>query len=101
MEDIDTWVQSEGAQLLFVYGEWDPWTGGAFELGDATDSALLTVERGTHGADIRDLEDADREAALAKLAAWSGVEPDVTVWNNFTKPRAPTGMVRRWAGRRR
>ncbi len=87
MQDIDAWVQAEGAQLLFVYGEWDPWTGGAFELGGATDSALLTVARGTHGAGISDLAPADQEIALAKLEAWTGVEPDVTVLL-AAKPRA-------------
>ena len=30
--------ETEGDRLLFVYGEWDPWTGGKFELGNATDS---------------------------------------------------------------
>lgn len=100
MQDIDAWVQSEGAELLFIYGEWDPWTGGAFTLGDAADSALLTVPRGTHGANIGALSAADQAIALGKLEAWSGVTPDTSVWNDAAaaaaKPvRVPLRRVRR------
>jgi hypothetical protein len=77
MQDIDQWVQSEGAQLLFVYGEWDPWTGGQFELGDATDSLRLTVPQATHGARLSRLPEADRTAAFERLEAWTGVAPDL------------------------
>jgi len=75
MQDIDQWVRTDGAQLLFVYGEWDPWTGGQFELGDARDSLRLTVAQGSHAAQIGGLASADREAALGRLAAWTGVTP--------------------------
>jgi len=84
MLDIDTWIQAEGARFIFVYGEFDPWTGGTYRLGDATDSLLLTVAGGTHGASLDDLAPADRAAALAKLAAWTGVTP------NASKPHAST-----------
>ncbi|MDX2088496.1 MAG: S28 family serine protease [Kofleriaceae bacterium] len=75
MRDIDQWVQSEGRQLLFLYGEWDPWTGGAFELGNAQDSLRVTQAQGTHGARIGRLAAADQDAVNAKLAAWTGVIP--------------------------
>jgi hypothetical protein len=78
MADIDQWVQTEGHGLAFVYGEWDPWTGGAFELGAATDSLLVVQPQGTHGARVGRLADADRQAVLDKLRAWTGVEPFVT-----------------------
>ncbi len=77
MHDIDDWVQREGDRLLFVYGEWDPWTGGTFELGGAADSLRLIQAQGTHGSRLTRLADADRDAAFAKLAAWTGVTPSV------------------------
>ena len=52
MHDIDDFVQHQGDHLLFVYGQWDPWTGGAFTLGSATDSLLLVQAEGTHGSEI-------------------------------------------------
>ena len=75
MHDIDAWVQGEGERLLFVYGQWDPWSGGPFTLGAARDSALYVQARGTHGSRLGRLAAADREAAFDRLEAWTGVRP--------------------------
>ena len=75
MLDIDQWVRAEGAHLIFVYGQDDPWSGGMFRLGNATDALELVVAGGTHGADLRQLAPTDQAAALAKLEAWTGVTP--------------------------
>ena len=72
MRDIDEWVQGEAERLLFVYGEWDPWYAGAFELGAAVDSFLYVAPELDHGAGIADLAEADRDAALDALARWTG-----------------------------
>lgn len=77
MHDIDDWVKTQGNRLLFIYGQWDPWTGGKFELGQATDSLMLTKAAGTHGSSISRLSQTDRDAAFEKLAAWTGVTPQV------------------------
>ncbi|MGE0871719.1 MAG: S28 family serine protease [Kofleriaceae bacterium] len=78
MHDIDDWVQGEGSRLLFIYGQWDPWTGGQFELGDATDSLRLVQSQGTHGARIQRLAASDQQAVFAKLQAWTGVAPVIS-----------------------
>jgi hypothetical protein len=91
MMDIDTWVQTEGKNLVFVYGEWDPWSGGKFRLGAAADSLELVVAQGTHGAGLGDLAPADHDAAFAKLAAWTGVAP----MDNAPKRHRMYGRTRR------
>lgn len=105
MEDIDAWVQSEGSELLFLYGEWDPWTGGQFELGDATDSVRLTVPEATHGARLARLPEADRQVAFDKLEAWSGVTPDLGALGarraDPPTPRIPGAMMHSMKLRRR
>ena len=89
MRDIDDFVQHAGSRLLFVYGAWDPWTGGAFQLGGAQDSLLVTVAKGSHNANLRRLAAADQQAAFAKLAAWTGVTPTVTARIDRAGPREP------------
>jgi hypothetical protein len=88
MHDIDDFVEHSGARLLFVYGQWDPWTGGAFALGSANDSLELVQPMGTHNSRIGRLAPADHDAALAKLAAWTGVTP-VSTMRVLPEPRAP------------
>ncbi len=92
MEDIDAWVKREGDGLLFLYGEWDPWTGGTFDLGAATDSVLLTVAEGSHGARLTRLSDADRAIAFDRLEAWTGVTPVIpepSARDRRAEPAAP------------
>ena len=88
MADIDAWVKAQGDRLLFVYGEWDPWTGSMFELGGATDSLRVIAPLAPHGAAIDDLVPADRDAVLARLEAWTGVTPD-RQGDRARRPAAP------------
>jgi len=105
MHDIDDYVQHQGDRLLFIYGEWDPWTGGKFELGSANDSLRLIQAQGTHGSRISRLAPADTDAALAKLTAWSGVTAQLSS-NKRTdrapvrEPHLPPAMLRTLRSRR-
>jgi len=99
MRDIDDFIEHHGERLLFIYGEWDPWTAGKFPLGDASDSETLIQPQGTHGARIESLTASDRASALAKLEAWTGVAPAVSrvrrAGGDLELPprRLPAGLV--------
>jgi hypothetical protein len=75
MPDISGWLGSEGSALMFIYGEDDPWSGGAFDITGAEDSYRFIVPGGNHGALIADLPEPDRTQALEALGGWSGVTP--------------------------
>ena len=105
MRDIDDFVQHQGSRFVFVYGEWDPWTGGAFALGNATDSLELVQPQGTHGSKLAHLAPPDTQAAYDKLAAWTGVTPIPTArvapTEELRPPRVPPAIVRALRARRR
>lgn len=100
MHDIYGFVEHHGEHLLFIYGEWDPWSGGKFGIGEAIDTELLTQPQGTHGARIANLEASDRKVAFAKLEDWTGVAPIVPRAHraggesDVRMPRTPPGLVR-------
>ena len=97
MLDIDDFVRTRGENFLFIYGEWDPWTGGQYELGEARDSLRLVQPRGTHGARITRLDAADRDAAFAKLEAWTGVRPAIPMARSAREDRElqlPSAVMR-------
>lgn len=75
MPDIAAWVAAEGDRMLFVYGENDPWSAGAYDPKGAADVHVLVAPAGNHGSKIADLAQADRDFALAKLEAWTGIKP--------------------------
>ena len=104
MHDIDDFVEHAGSRLLFLYGQWDPWSGGAFTLGAATDSLELVEAQGTHLSDLVDLAAGDRAAAFGKLAAWTGVQPDPSSLRTAPPrpiaPRVPPAILRGVRARR-
>lgn len=85
------WVREEGEELLFLYGEYDPWTAGAFELGANEGATRFTVAEGTHQSGLLDLPDDERAAAFALLEQWTGVSPLAALapLYRFARPREP------------
>jgi PS-10 peptidase S37 len=76
MRDIDHWVRTRGSELLFVYGENDPWGAEPFELGHRTrDSYWYEADEANHGANIGRLTAAEQAEATAALQRWAGIAP--------------------------
>ena len=93
MEDIQAFVGSSD-KFVFVYGQWDPWSGGQFDLTRTQDSLLLVNAVGTHNSQLTDLATADRAAAYAKLEAWTGVRPKVASIAFVQRVAAPRPRMR-------
>lgn len=73
MADINSWVRTESTNMIFIYGEQDPWTVAAFEL-PISDNVLKIVNPGTkHGTRIGNLSGANRSLVLEKLNLWLGL----------------------------
>lgn len=90
MHDIDDFVKHDAEHMIFVYGQWDPYSAEPFDPGDdgdARDVHRFINPEGTHGSEILDLPDADRDAALAPLEAWTGVTPKV--FDHHDRARRP------------
>jgi len=73
------WVRDEGDQIIFIYGEYDPWTGGAIDLTGAGDVWSFTAAQGSHRAQIWQLEAADQMFVQDKLEEWTAVTPAAPV----------------------
>lgn len=74
MRDVDDWVRKNANQMLFVYGENDPWGAEKFRLGKgARDSYVYVAPGANHGANVAGLVDAERENATARILAWAGL----------------------------
>jgi hypothetical protein len=79
MRDIDNWVRFAGRNLLFVYGEHDPWSAEPFRVGPGTrDSFSFTVPAGNHGSTIAKLPEAQRAKATETVLRWADVQPAAT-----------------------
>ncbi|SDM37435.1 S28 family serine protease [Streptomyces wuyuanensis] len=92
MDDVDSWVRHHARQMLFVYGENDPWGAEPFRLGKgARDSYVFTAPGANHGANVAGLKADQRAKATARILEWAGVAPaavqeDPAKAKRLTKP---------------
>lgn len=77
MRDVDNWVRHHSSQMLYVYGENDPWSAEPFRLGKGSKDTDLFVAPGqNHGAKISTLAEDDRASATRSLMKWAGLDVD-------------------------
>ncbi|KJY41688.1 tripeptidyl aminopeptidase [Streptomyces sp. NRRL B-1568] len=78
MADVDRWVREDSKQMLFVYGQNDPWSGEPFRLGKgaaARHDYRFYAPGGNHGSNISQLVADERATATAEVLRWAGVAP--------------------------
>jgi hypothetical protein len=81
MQDIAKWVKTESTQMVFIYGEFDFWSGRKFEpnLAPGTDNHVFVVPRGGHRTShLNTLTPEQQKDALDALARWFNKAPRVT-----------------------
>ncbi|MFF5012334.1 S28 family serine protease [Streptomyces sp. NPDC001165] len=90
MRNVDTWVRHHAHQMLFVYGQNDPWGSERFRLGaGARDSYVFTAPGLNHGANVAGLVPDEKALATARILEWAGVaSPTVEKNPSAAKPLA-------------
>ncbi|KND39145.1 S28 family serine protease [Streptomyces acidiscabies] len=74
MADVDNWVRHNARQMLFVYGQNDPWGAERFRVGKgAKDSYVLTAPGLNHGANVAGLVPDEKAFATSRILEWAGV----------------------------
>ncbi len=74
------WAELYAQNLLLIYGQYDPWSGGALDAPRQSTSARFFAPAQTHGgAQIATLTAADRAVALEHAARMFGVPPAMTM----------------------
>ena len=69
------WVRDQAENVLLIYGQYDPWSGGAMDDPTRPSSGRFFVPDATHGAQISGLTPDDEVAALAFASKFFGRKP--------------------------
>lgn len=72
---VRKWVRDHAENILLIYGQYDPWSGGAMDEPKQPTSARFFVPAANHGAAISGLGDAEQALALEHAARMFGVQP--------------------------
>jgi hypothetical protein len=91
MRDVDTWVRTSSSQMLFIYGENDPWSAEQFAVGNgAKDGAVFIQKSGNHGSSITGLSATDEATATALVKRWAGTAAAAAPSKVAASPPLPT-----------
>jgi len=71
-QDINNWLQSEGNNIIYIYGSQDPYTSCAIELTGQTNALKIVQSGANHRIYLWDLDDA--ELVYSTLEEWTGIE---------------------------
>lgn len=76
MRDVNDWITTEGNNMIFIYGEVDPWSASAVQLSGQTNALKLVKEGGDHSTRIGDFGEEEKARILAVLQEWLDIELD-------------------------
>jgi len=70
MQNINTWIQKHGNNMIFIYGEIDAWSATAVELTGETNSIKMVKTGGNHRTRIKSFNEVDRSIIIETLEEW-------------------------------
>ncbi len=74
MQNISNWIQKNGNNMIFIYGEVDAWSATAVELTGETNSIKMVKEGGNHRTRINSFNEKDRTFIINNLERWLDYE---------------------------
>ncbi|MFT5009575.1 MAG: hypothetical protein ACI9EA_000262 [Pseudomonadales bacterium] len=70
VRDVINWLDENGNNMIFIYGELDPWGATAYEPTANTNSLFLNLDNGNHGTRLKNFPKDTRAAAMDSLQIW-------------------------------
>jgi hypothetical protein len=70
MQDINSWIQKHGNNMIFIYGGNDTWSAPAVQLTGETNSIKMVKEGGSHRTRINSFSDVEKEKIYTTLEDW-------------------------------
>lgn len=81
IKEVRDYVENKGNNILYIYGEYDPWGACAPNPKETLDALKMTLKGGHHGTRIRHFSKEDQQKIYDKLQAWLGDETKITPIN--------------------
>jgi len=70
---VKKFIQTTNEELIFIYGEFDPWTASAFEVPQKHNFLKIVKPGGSHSARIGNLPPEQKKQVTDKLEDWLGI----------------------------
>lgn len=70
MKFVNHFLQNEGDRIIYIYGEYDPWSASQVELTGKTDALKVIIAKGDHSSCIGQMSETQREEVYDRLTRW-------------------------------
>ena len=67
---VKKFIQTTNKEIIFIYGEFDPWTASAFEVPQKSNLLKIVKPGGSHSARIGNLQAEQKKQVIDKLEEW-------------------------------
>jgi len=74
MNDVNTWLQKHGNNILYIYGGNDTWNATSIQLLGQTNAVKMVKKGGSHGTRIGSFESEQKEKIYSTLENWLGIK---------------------------
>lgn len=76
MQEVDNFIRHHADKMMFIYGEWDPWSAPAAQVTGRDGVKKYIKPGGSHGSNIYNLPEEMKEDVFKTLEQWLDVEID-------------------------
>ncbi len=70
IKEIVSWLDENGNNMIYIYGEYDPWGATAYQPTEKTNSLYLELPAGNHSTRLQNFPRNQRAAAMDSLKTW-------------------------------
>jgi hypothetical protein len=74
MQDVNTWLQKHGNNILYIYGGNDTWSATSIQLIGLTNAVKMVKKGGSHGTRISNFTGDEKEKIYSTLENWLGAK---------------------------
>lgn len=74
VNDINSWIQTHGNNIIYIYGELDAWSATAVDVSSHTNALKIVKKDGDHKTRIRNLPKEQQDLVFEKLEKWLELE---------------------------
>lgn len=78
-KEVKKFIKKTDAKMLFIYGEWDPWSASAFEVPNKSNFLKIVKPEGSHSTRIGNLPKEQKQQVKETLEDWLDMEVNIEI----------------------
>ena len=78
-KQVEKFIKKTDARILFIYGEWDPWSASSFEVPNKPNFLKIVKPKGSHSSRIGNLPANQKKQVKETLENWLNMKVNIKI----------------------